>query len=73
MGMRREDFEKIYTIDELVKGEEILFVATGVTEGDLLKGVVKNKEEYETQSIVFSTSDTKPKLIRKNIKRQGSQ
>lgn len=32
------DFEKIYTRDELAKGD-VMFVATGVTDGPLLKGV----------------------------------
>ncbi|MDO5713177.1 MAG: class II fructose-bisphosphatase [Tissierellia bacterium] len=33
------DLEKIYLIDDLVKGDEVLFSATGVSSGDLLKGV----------------------------------
>lgn len=33
------DLEKIFTIDDLVKGNDVLFSATGVSSGDLLKGV----------------------------------
>lgn len=33
------DLEKVYSIDDLVKGDDVLFSATGVSTGDLLKGV----------------------------------
>lgn len=33
------DLEKIFEIDDLVKGNDVLFSATGVTEGDILRGV----------------------------------
>ena len=34
-----EEFTKILTMDDLVKGDSVLFVATGVSDGDLLQGV----------------------------------
>ncbi|HEV2579747.1 MAG TPA: class II fructose-bisphosphatase [Ktedonobacteraceae bacterium] len=33
------DFEKIYTTDDLVRGEDISFAATGITSGELVDGV----------------------------------
>ena len=45
------DLEKIYTIDDLVKGNEVVFAATGITTGDLLKGIKfygKNVAKTET-------------------------
>jgi fructose-1,6-bisphosphatase II len=33
------DVEKTYTLDELAKGEELVFAASGVTKGELLDGV----------------------------------
>ena len=33
-----EDFDHIYTLEELAKGD-VMFAATGVTDGDLLEGV----------------------------------
>lgn len=33
------DLEKILTIEDLVKGEDVFFSATGVTDGDMLQGV----------------------------------
>jgi len=32
-------FERILTLDDLVQGDAALFVATGVTDGDMLRGV----------------------------------
>jgi fructose-1,6-bisphosphatase II len=49
------DFEKTYTIDELVKGNEGIFVATGVTDGELLKGVRKEAGKYATHSLIISS------------------
>lgn len=34
------DLNKILEIEDLVKGDDALFAMTGVTDGDLLKGVV---------------------------------
>lgn len=45
------DLEKIYTIDDLVKGDEVIFSATGVSFGELLEGVKflkNNKATTET-------------------------
>lgn len=33
------DLQKILTVDDLVKGEDVFFSATGVTDGDVLQGV----------------------------------
>ena len=33
------DLEKVYTTDDLVKGDEVIFAATGVSYGELLDGV----------------------------------
>lgn len=33
------DVERVYTLDDLVSGNEILFAATGISDGELLKGV----------------------------------
>jgi fructose-1,6-bisphosphatase II len=39
MNCNLEEFTKILTLDDLVKGNSVLFIATGVSDGDLLKGV----------------------------------
>ena len=37
MGIK--DVNKVYTAEELAPGKQIIFAATGVTDGSLLKGV----------------------------------
>lgn len=46
------DFEKIYTAEELAKGE-VMFAATGVTNGDFLKGVRFYSGGCDTHSVVM--------------------
>nr|WP_294848019.1 class II fructose-bisphosphatase [uncultured Sphingomonas sp.] len=51
-----EDLDKIYTIEEMAKGD-CIFAATGVTDGSLLKGVKRRKGgTVETESIVMRAS-----------------
>ena len=33
------DLDKVYTLDDLVKGNQVLFAATGISSGDFLQGV----------------------------------
>lgn len=48
------DLKKVMTIEDIVKGEEVYFAATGVSDGDLLKGVVYyENEKAKTQSVVM--------------------
>ncbi len=42
------NLEKIYTIEDLVKGNDVLFSATGVTSGELLKGVRYLEDDMAT-------------------------
>ncbi len=48
-----KDLDKIYMINDLVKGKDIMFSATGVTDGELLKGVRFYSGGAETHSIVI--------------------
>ena len=49
------DLNKIYNLNELASGD-VMFAATGVTDGNMLKGV-KNKEGFAfTESIVMRSS-----------------
>lgn len=36
---KKQDVTTVLTIDDLVKGEDVLFAATGVSDGDMLEGV----------------------------------
>lgn len=51
-----EDLDRIYSIDDMAKGD-CIFAATGVTDGSLLKGVKRRKGGcIETESIVMRAS-----------------
>ncbi|SHH22438.1 class II fructose-bisphosphatase [Tepidibacter thalassicus] len=48
------DPDKLLTMEDLVKGNEVYFAATGITEGDFLKGVVyKGNKTVQTHSVVM--------------------
>lgn len=52
-----EDVSKILMIDDLIKSEDVYFAATAITDCDLLKGVIFNKNEYaKTHSVVMRSS-----------------
>jgi fructose-1,6-bisphosphatase II len=46
------DFEKILTMDDLVSSEDVFFAATGITDGELLKGIKYTGEGARTDSLV---------------------
>jgi fructose-1,6-bisphosphatase II len=46
------DFDKILTMDDLVSSEDVFFTATGITDGELLKGVRYLGEGATTDSLV---------------------
>ena len=55
INMGITDFEKQYTENDLAKGDDLLFVATGVTSGDIMKGIQIVNNELHTDSIFIST------------------
>ncbi|HVN15198.1 MAG TPA: class II fructose-bisphosphatase [Anaerolineales bacterium] len=46
------DFEKILTMNDLVSSEDVFFAATGITDGELLKGVRYFGDGARTDSLV---------------------
>lgn len=47
------DANHVYSTDELVKGENVYFVATGITSGDFLRGVQYSEFGARTHSVVM--------------------
>ncbi|MEO5535479.1 MAG: class II fructose-bisphosphatase [Pseudolysinimonas sp.] len=47
------DFDKVYEADDLVTGDNTFFVATGVTDGGLVRGVERKGPILRTESIVL--------------------
>ncbi|TCT11450.1 fructose-1,6-bisphosphatase II / sedoheptulose-1,7-bisphosphatase [Tepidamorphus gemmatus] len=50
-----EDFDRIYQMDEMARGD-VLFAATGVTDGNLLSGVRFGKKTIRTETVVMRSS-----------------
>ncbi|SDJ87362.1 class II fructose-bisphosphatase [Natronincola ferrireducens] len=54
MGLSKEDVEKVLTLDDLVSSDDCFFAATGITQGDLLKGVLYlGNNQAQTHSVVM--------------------
>lgn len=47
------DLERIYTTDDLAKGDNVMFAATGVTDGTMLRGVRRYPGGAKTSTIVM--------------------
>ena len=47
------DLSAVLTIDDLVKGDNCFFAATGITDGELLRGVHYDRRGASTQSLVM--------------------
>jgi len=61
MGIK--DPRRIYDTDELAPGKKIIFACTGVTEGNLLKGVRFFGEGTRTQSLVMTLENRQVRFI----------
>lgn len=47
------DIDRVLTTDVLVKGDDVFFAATGITDGSLLRGVRYSPEGATTESVVM--------------------
>ena len=57
-----QDFNKKYNIDDMVRGD-VIFCATGVTSGDLTKGVKDLGNEFEVTTFVLHKSKKINKIV----------
>jgi fructose-1,6-bisphosphatase II len=57
------DLGRVLTTDELVRGNNVFFCATGVTDGDLLRGVHYRAGGATTQSIVMRSKSGTVRMI----------
>ena len=62
-AMGVDDFNKVYTSADLASGENIIFAATGVTEGSLMKGVRSFGEGCRTSSVVMQSKPHQVQFI----------
>mgnify|MGYP001207908810 FL=1 len=57
------DLDRVLTTDDLVSGENVFFCATGVTDGDLLRGVHYRSGGATTHSIVMRSKSGTVRMI----------
>ena len=59
-----QDFDKKYYLDDLVKGD-VIFCASGVTDGELVSGVKLKDKEYQTETFALHYSQKFFKKVKK--------
>ena len=57
------DFKKVYRSKDLASGENIIFAATGVTDGTLMKGVRYFGDGIRTSSIIMQNNPHRIRFI----------
>jgi fructose-1,6-bisphosphatase II len=57
------DLDRVLGTDDLVSGDNVFFVATGITDGDLLRGVHYRSGGCTTQSIVMRSKSGTVRMI----------
>ena len=57
------DLDRVLTTQDLVSGDNVFFAATGVTDGDLLRGVRYSRGGATTQSIVMRSKSGTVRMI----------
>ena len=57
------DLKKIYTAEDLVSGTNVMFAATGVTDGDMLNGVRYRADGATTHSLVMRSASRTRRFI----------
>ena len=62
------DLSKKYVIDDMVKGD-VIFCATGVTNGDLLSGIIDKGEFFEANSFVLHKNQNISKKVKNILKK----
>jgi len=67
------DLDRVLTTDDLVAGDNCFFAATGITDGELLKGVHYDRNGASTQSLVMRSKSGTVRMIhaRHNLSKLG--
>ena len=60
--------DKKYNIEDMVKGD-VIFCATGVTDGDLVKGIKDLGDTFSSETLVLHKSSQTNKIIKNQIKK----
>ena len=57
------DLDQVLTTDDLVRSDNCFFAATGITDGELLRGVRYDREGASTQSLVMRSKSGTVRLV----------
>ncbi len=63
-----KDLSKKYSIEDMVKGD-VIFCATGVTDGDLVHGIKSHGENFISETLVLHNSSKTNKVIKSESKK----
>ena len=63
-----EELNKKYSINDMVNGD-VVFCATGVTDGDLVKGIKDYEDSFEAETYCLHKSSNTNKIIKNSIKK----
>ena len=63
-----EELNIKYNMNDMVKGD-VIFCATGVTDGNLVKGIKDVKDYFEAETLVLHKSSKTNKIIKNKIKK----
>ena len=63
-----KDLTQKYNIDDMIK-EDVIFCATGVTDGDLVKGIVDVGDSFKSETLVLHKSSKTNKIIKNQTKK----
>lgn len=62
------DTRKVFTSEDLISGEEVFFIATGVTDGTLMSGVHYHGDRAQTESIILrGVTKTQRRIITEHM------
>ena len=63
-----KDLKKKYNINDMIKGD-VIFCATGVTDGDFVKGIIDAGDSFISETLVLHQSSKTNKIIKNQIKK----
>ena len=63
-----KDLNKKYYIEDMVK-EDVIFCATGVTDGDLVNGIIDQGDSFLSESLVLHKSSKTNRILKNKIKK----
>ena len=66
MGIK--DLSRKYNIQDMVKGD-VIFCATGITDGDMVKGICEKGDNFESETFVLHKSSKINKIVKRTTKK----